>query len=184
MRELGGTPILAQAINGRNVFRKLLAMTEAEPPVPTPVFLDFSEVEVATASFLRESVLAFRDAVRGRRSNLYPIVANTNEAVRDELVEVLRFRGDVLMVCTLENSGVVSDLAPLGELDPKQRLTFELVSRHGETDAGELMRLHGDNETVQRTAWNNRLAALAGLGLVMEISQGRAKRYKPLLLGT
>lgn len=39
---------------------KLLVAVGAEPERPEPVFLNFAGVEVATASFLRESVLAFR----------------------------------------------------------------------------------------------------------------------------
>ena len=45
------------------------------------------------------------------------------------------------------------------------------------------MRVHGKNERVQQTAWNNRLSALASLGVVIEFSEGRAKRYRPLLAG-
>jgi len=184
MAELGGGAILGQAVMGRAVFRKLLEITEREPPGPEPIFLDFSGVYVATASFLRESALAFRDTTRGRHSNLYPVIANANDAVREELLELLRPRGEVLMTCRLEESGSATNVMPLGDLDPKQKLTFDLVCRHGETDAGELMRLHGDSESVQRTAWNNRLNALASLGLVAEVSQGRTKRYRPLLVGS
>jgi hypothetical protein len=43
------------------------------------------------------------------------------------------------------------------------------------------MRMYGKKEkTTAQTAWNNRLSALATLGLVVELSQGRAKRYRPL----
>ncbi len=74
---------------------------------------------------------------------------------------------------------------PLGELDPKQRLTFDLVHERGETDAGALMRDFGESEGVKHTtAWNNRLASLAALGLIIEQSQGRSKRYRPLFEGT
>ena len=69
----------------------------------------------------------------------------------------------------------------VGELDPKQKLTFDLVRQLRETDAAELMRDHGESEkTTVQTAWNNRLASLANLGLVVEMSQGRSKRYRPL----
>jgi len=72
-------------------------------------------------------------------------------------------------------------LLETGKLDPKQRLTFELVHERGETDASELMRAYGDREHLRHTtAWNNRLAALVGRGLLMEITQGRAKRYRPI----
>ena len=139
---------------------------------------------MATASFLRESVLAFRDLVRGRRSTFYPVVANANDAVRDELVELMRARGDVLMACALDAHGGVTEVGLIGDLDPKQRMTFDIVREHGETDAGELMRTYGESEGLKHTtAWNNRLAALAARGLLMEVSQGRAKRYRPLFEG-
>jgi hypothetical protein len=36
---------------------------------------------------------------------------------------------------------------------------------------------------VKQTAWNNRLSALAMSGLVVELSEGRSKRYKPMFEG-
>lgn len=179
--ELCGTPVLAGALSGRTTLNRLLDATASEANTPEPVFLDFSGIEVATASFLRESVLAFRDIVRGRRSHYYPIVANASEVVQDELIELLKPRGGVLMTCALTDAGVVNGSTLLGELDPKQRMTFELVCERGETDAGALMREYGESEGVKHTtAWNNRLASLAALGLIVELSQGRAKRYRPL----
>ena len=184
LRDLCDSAVLAGALNGRATLNRLLAESTSEPSGPEPVFLDFSGIDVATASFLRESVLAFRDIVRGRRSQFYPVVANASEVVRDELMELLRPRGDVLMTCILSGGGAVVEASPMGELDPKQRLTFDLVHTHGETDAGALMREYGKSEGVRHTtAWNNRLASLAALGLVIEQSQGRAKRYRPLFEG-
>lgn len=183
MHELdGNASVLAGAPRGRKVFARLLEATSQEPSWPSPVFLDFSDVEVATASFLRETVLAFRDTVRGRRSNLYPVVANAAELVLEELRILVRSCGDVLLACSLDAEGVASNPRLIGELDPKQQITFDLVRQRGETDAAELMREHNNpSEIKHQTGWNNRLAALAGLGLIVELSQGRAKRYRPLL---
>jgi len=177
-----GSTVLAGALGGKAAFEALLSELSAEPGEPETVFVDFAHVEVATASFLRESVLALRDYLRSRRSNHYPIVANANSVVLEELVELLRPRGDAVMTCSLDARNEVSALVPIGILDPKQRQTFELVLKHGETDAGTLMRLYGESEgTKHTTAWNNRLASLATLGLVIEQANGRAKRYRPLL---
>lgn len=184
LEEIGKNTVLAGALNGKAALGRLMEATVTEPDEPEPVFLDFSGVDVATASFLRESVLAFRDIVRRRRSGFYPVIANANEAVRDELLELLRPRGDVFMACTLGEGDSVIEATLLGELDPKQRMTFDLVREHGETDAGELMREYGQSEKLRHaTAWNNRLASLAALGLVVELSEGRAKRYRPLFNG-
>lgn len=178
---LGGGPILTGAVNGRVMLGRLIAAATPEPQWPQPAFLDFSAVEVATASYLRESVLAFRDLVRGRRSTFYPVIANANNDLRDELAELMRTRGDVLITCTLNADDGVAEIGLIGDLDPKQRITFDLVHEHGETDAGELMRAYGESEGLKHTtAWNNRLSALAARGLLMEISRGRAKRYRPI----
>lgn len=177
----GDGRILAGAINGRRVLAKLLERTGRDPRQPEMVFLDFTGVEVATASFLRESVLSFRDAVRGHRTNLYPVIVNTNELVGDELKVLMEARGDVLMLCSLDASDAPCEPYLIGELDPKQRMTFDLVQQRRETRAAELMHEYGEREkTTVQTAWNNRLATLANLGLVVELSQGRSKSYRPL----
>jgi hypothetical protein len=180
-----GSKVLAGALAGRELLTALLAATATEPALPEPLFLDFRDVEVATASYLREGIIAFREVVRGRRSNFYPVITNPNEMVRDELIELMRSRKEVFMTCVLDANGRVVTSALIGDLDPKQRMTFDLVQERGETDAGELMRDYGKSEqTTSQTAWNNRLTSLAALGLVVEISQGRNKRYKPLFQGT
>jgi hypothetical protein len=176
-----GSSVLAGKQAGQRVFTKLVEATAEPPQTPQALFLDFTGVEVATASFLRESILAFRDHIRGRRSHYYPVVANANETVQDELLELLRSRGGALMACTLSGNDTVTEPMLVGELEPKQRMTFDLVAKHGETDAGQLMRDHAD--TRHATAWNNRLSSLAALGLVMEVAQGRSKRYRRLFGG-
>lgn len=178
----GDRKVLAGAPHGRKVFGRMMENTSQEPDTAEPAFLDFSGVEVATASFLRETVLAFRDAVRRRRSNLYPVVANASSVIVDELAVLTAADNDVVVTCLLDDNKEPREPRIIGELDPKQRITFDLVRKRGETDAAELLREHGDDEEsrVTQTAWNNRLSSLASRGLVVELSQGRAKRYRPL----
>lgn len=184
VREIvNNNPVLAGATTGRRVLARLMELTTTEPFDPTPVFLDFSDIDVATASFLREAVLAFRNEVRRRRSNFYPVVANANDLIVEELRALVLPQGDVLMVCKLDRKDHVVESGLVGELDPKQRITFELVRERGTTNAAELMRGQNEEDGPKvQTAWNNRLAALANLGLIIEQSQGRAKRYRPLFL--
>jgi hypothetical protein len=175
--------VLSGALRGQQLLAKLLSILANEPAGPEAVFLDFAGIEAATASYLRESILAFRDMARARRSNIYPVVANANEIVYEDLSEVVRARGGVLLTCVLNAKGQVSEPRVIGELDPKQQLTFNLVKELGSTDAVTL-REHSGETSVVPTAWNNRLAALVGLGLIVEdASSGRTKRYRPLLQG-
>jgi hypothetical protein len=173
------TGILAGAINGQKALTNMLERINDEPEKPEELFLDFSGVQVATASFLREAVFAFREKVRGHRSNFYPVVANANSTVEDELKVLVQSDNSVLMLCGLDRNGKPHKAHLVGNLDPKQRLTFDLVQK-GVTDAGHLMREHGETEKVKQTAWNNRLAALTALGLVVEMNTGRTKKYRPL----
>ncbi len=179
--KLAGGTILSGAPSGRQLYAKLVELLPSEPADPQPLFLDFSKVEVATASFLRESVLAFRTFVRGRKSNFYPAVANAGVDVIDELVELVVPRSDVLMTCTLGDTGEILRCRHIGKLDPMQQLTFDLVNRHGETTAARLMEI--EKSEVKATAWNNRLASLSSIGLICEQSHGRTKTYKPMFAG-
>lgn len=182
MRDLVDSDVLAGALKGRKVLGLLLERIDREPEEPKPMYLDFAGVEVATASFLRECVLEFRGIVRRRWTNCYPVVANANDTIAEELSVLLEPQRDLLMLCTLNEDGAPCASRLLGELEPKQRITFELVRKLGEADAGELLRTANGSEEVGQTAWNNRLASLSRLGLLMETSHGRAKRYRPLPL--
>jgi len=178
-----GNEILSGAITGRNALGKLLDIIDKKIGEPEIVFIDFGGIEVATASFLRECVLEFRNTVRRRWPQYYPVIANANDVIIEELSILLESQRDVLMICTLDKNGKVTSSYIIGSLDPKQKVTYELVNKRGETDASELMRNSADSDLVGQTAWNNRLASLTKLGLLVELSQGRAKRYRPLFLG-
>jgi hypothetical protein len=184
MMEVGGAAVLAGAINGQKGFARLVERVGPEPAAPTPLFLDFAAVDVASASYLRESVISFRDYIRKTKPRYYPVVANAKDAVKDDLRELTKAGRDVVMTCRLDRRGRISNPAPLGVLEPKQQMTFDLVRKYGETDATQLMEEYGKSEdTKSTTAWNNRLAGLANLGLVIVESHGRVKRYRPLFKG-
>ena len=183
LKSLIGSDVPAGALYGREILRLLLGRLKGEPAKPEVMYLDFAGIEVATASFLRECILEFKESVRRRWPNYYPVIANANEAIAEELLILLTPQRDVLMLCSLDEAGSPSCPRLLGDLEPKQRVTFEMVRNLGEADARELMRDSRRSESVGQTAWNNRLAKLARNGLLMELSHGRAKRYRPLPLG-
>jgi hypothetical protein len=132
-----------------------------------------------TAAKAFESIFTLTRELLYRRSNYYPVIANPNETVRDELTELAVARGEVLMTCEVDDEGILRSTATIGNLDPKQKITFDVVSQRRETDAGELMRENSEG-LKHATAWNNRLSSLAAMGLIIEITRGRSKRYRPL----
>jgi hypothetical protein len=173
-------PILAGRLDGKRMFLRVLeelpAFTE-----PTIVVLDFAGVELATSSFLSEAVPPLREHLRLRRPPAYVVAANLNAKVREELDELLIRTGDVLLTCQISSTGEVTDTQLAGTLEPKLLETLELVRRRGETSAVELHSDATDSDGIGPTGWNNRLAALASKSLILEVPQGRTKKYRPIL---
>jgi hypothetical protein len=178
----GGDGILAGAGVGRRTCAALLQATGVTRE-PTICLLDFQNVAFASASFLREAILRLRDAARAQDSPIYPVVANASEAVREELDDLLRRDGDAMPACRIGEDGVPVEPEVLGELEPKQRHAFDLIREAGEADVATLQSLDRSGESIGHTAWNNRLAALAAKGVVIESQHGRTKRYRPVLPG-
>ena len=178
----GFEPVLSGAINGKTAFATMVKEIGQEPSDPIVLYLDFANVSVATASYLRESVFALKAYLRNIGSKFYPVAANVNESVYDELLTIAHAKNDAIISCNLSTQGVVSDISLIGQLDPKQQMTFDLVNELQDTDAGSLMKQYGEREQVTgTTAWNNRLAGPAARGLIREFTRGRAKYYRPVL---
>lgn len=171
--------VLAGAVDGKKVFSALVAATTTSGQ-PQVCFLDFCDVTVATTSFLRESIIAYRNHARTHWNTVYPVVANLGNSVLEELEYFLRDQGDALVICKLGAGEQTSDVQVLGRLDGKQEITLRAVIQEGDVDASTLAERYNE-EGVLTTAWNNRLAALAAKGLVIESSSGRGKRYRPVL---
>lgn len=174
----GGAPVLSGAQAGRQLLGKLVAAARPSAE-PEPVYLDFDGVTVATASFLREGVTAFRDHVRATLPGLYPVIANASPSVSEELEFFLRHRKDAMWSCRLTPAGEVRDPKILGELDEAHRSTFDLVARLGTASAPSLAAQSRENLTP--TAWNNRLSSLAARGLLIERRSGKTKTFAPVL---
>lgn len=178
--DISGSSQLGGAIPGKHMLSRLLGKVVEHPINPQPVFLDFQGIEIATASYIRESVFEFKTMMRSRRSTLYPVIANASEIVLDEVREIARSMNDVIVTCDLENM-VVKNVQIVGQLDPKQKMTFDAVLKIKEADASMLMEQYGNQEqTTRTTAWNNRLSNLAMSGLLREFPRGRSKTYRPL----
>lgn len=170
---------LAGTAMGRQMLAKLIAET-CPVTTPTVAYLDFKGVDIATGSFLREAVLGFRDFSRNAIGTLYPVVANANAVIEDELSVYLKGRNDAIWACELSENDTTSHPHVLGELDAAQMRTLQLISKHHPISAPELAKLRPD-EGIGTTAWNNRLATLSAKGILMEVKQGKAKLFTPVM---
>ncbi|MCY4641147.1 MAG: hypothetical protein OXC41_00360 [Gammaproteobacteria bacterium] len=172
--------VLAGSLDGQKAFADLLQDTKisAEPEV---YFLDFASIDVATTSFLRDSVVAYRNHARSTWHSIYPVCANLSPHVYEEFHSFLTSRGDAFVICSLDSEERIDNVEIIGKVDGKQAVALRGVLDLGEVDAQSL-RAHM-RENVAPTAWNNRLGALVAKGILIEIGSGRNKRYRPVLEG-
>jgi hypothetical protein len=180
--ELGNGTVLAGAAHGAVVLSRLVAQVH-RTAVPAIIALDFSGVMVATGSFLRECVFGFREYCRRSQPNLYPVVANLNETVLEELRDLLKNRRQALVCCVLEGEDAIVDPRVEGVLEEKQLVTLDAVLASGEADAASLAERFASTDKIGLTGWNNRLASLATEGILIEARIGRAKKYRPVVEG-
>lgn len=181
--QISDSPVLAGAVNGKIAFAEMIKGIPDDSVVPQPLFLDFGGIDVATASYIRESVFSLKAYLRAKNSSYYPVVANANTDVWEEVSVIANAKNDVVVTCDLADDDTVTNVALIGNLDPKQQMTFELVLKFAEVDANYLMEKFGEAEkTKSTTAWNNRLASLASRGIIREYTKGRSKYYRPLLM--
>ena len=179
LKMMDGRSVLSGAMTGRRLLAALMSVTPP-PAAPTPAFLDFRGVEVATSSFLREAVIGFRDYTRLTLTDVYPVGANLAPAVLEELEFFLRARNDVFWVCDVDVNERASGARLLGDLDPAQRVTFDAVRQLGVVTAPELAARFSD-QSIGPTAWNNRLSSLAAKGVLVERKVGKTKSFSSLL---
>jgi hypothetical protein len=176
---VAGTDILAGAAKGLADLSILIGKLPFDSG-PHVVALDFQSIQVATSSYLREFVVGLRDYSRRNRPEVYPIVANANAIVTEELLVLLRDMRDALVVCDTADDQIIT-ARTLGVLDAKEKITLEAVLNSPEIDAVSLAAKPPDGECVSANAWSNRLAALVAKRIIIECRQGRKKTFAPVL---
>ena len=170
---------LAGSAMGRQMLATLIGETK---PVtePTVAYIDFAGIDIATGSFLREAVLGVRDFRRNAIGALYPVVANANAVIEEELSDYLKDRNDAIWACSLDSAELASQPHILGALDAAHQTTLKLLLEHRLISAPELARLR-PNEGIGVTAWSNRLATLTAKGIAMEFKSGKGKSFAPVM---
>jgi hypothetical protein len=176
VQEVSGKKVLSGAAAGQAIFPKLVAKL-GEEKQPATVAVDFSGIDVVTASCFREAFRAFRDYVR--RSRECPVIfTNATESILEEAQLLADHLGDAFVFAELRGK-VISAGIVIGRLEDKQVLTLKLLSNLGEADARQVQEKSGENTGT--TVWNNRLSALSSKGLLSERSEGRTKYYRPVI---
>lgn len=175
--KIAGSSILAGAAAGSAAQKRIMVALAGRPPKICA--LDCAGVEFASASFVREAVFGTRDALRRAGVSTQLVLVNAESVVQEEVLLVARALGSSVVHALMSPRGLAKPTL-LGELDEAQRETLDLVLRLGEATASDLV---AENPSVKPTAWNNRLTALVGRGVLTEGRRERHKVYRPVVKG-
>jgi len=173
-------PVLGGAVPGQNLLSKLIRLIPSVSD-PEPLFLNFENVRLATASYLREGIVYFKRHCRVAQPFIYPVVTNANKYILEDLTLALKGQNDAMVTCNLDHQNRISSIQVLGSLDSKQQFTIDVIRELGETDAISLSEKHRESENIGSTGWNNRLSALVAKGILLEVKRGRGKAYRFVL---
>ena len=171
-------PSLTGVSRARRLLTKLITWIATDSPKGT-LILDFCDVGDASASFLRESILAFRDYIRAYQPDLFPVLANLDGAVREEFDTLLKDRGEAILGCRLDASGVPIAPEVIGALNPGLRRTLDLIRERGQLT---LTDLRESSHQTKPTTWSNRIASLIKQGFVVPVQETNKRAYRFVLL--
>ena len=167
-------PSLTGVSRARRLLATLIAWTADHAPKGT-LILDFTGVDNASASFLREAILAFRDYVRAYQPEVFPVLANLTAEVSEEFGTLLKDRGEAMPGCRLDTFGAPVDAEVLGFLEPGLSRTLEMIRTRGQLALGDM-----PSET-KPTTWSNRIASLIRQGFVVPIRERNKRVYRFVL---
>jgi hypothetical protein len=159
-------PILAGSGRGSLAWPKV---QEAASQAPV-VYLDFTEVEVVTASYFRTAITplwAMEDLG-------VPVLANVAGECQEDIRLALEMRGHAVWQVLFGVDQAVTDPRILGTLDAELLSVLQSLLNRGPITAASIA---GQDQTVTRTAWNNRLAGLWRGRLLCRWKRGREHHY-------
>lgn len=170
-------PALTGVSRARQLLAKLIEWTATASPKGT-LILDFSDVGSASASFLRESILAFRDYARGYQPELFPVLANITPDMREEFATLLKARREAMPGCRLDAAGNPIEAEILGELEPGLNQTLETIRERGSVTLMDLRETSGETKA---TTWSNRIASLIRQGFIVPSPEPNKRVYRFVL---
>jgi len=145
------------------------------------LLLDFSGAN-ATASYLSQSVVKLLRMANAGELDRFFVFVGLNKHTKDDLEIVLRLQKmPALTVDFLSDLKNPRGPLVIGHLEPLYRELLDRVSAVSGTSAEELME-GAQDESIQKTAWLNRLAYLASQRLIRREKRARELFFKPVYM--
>jgi hypothetical protein len=168
---------LAGKLAGKRDYARLCELLTEEAP-GSVVFLDFAGVEHVSASWINAALVPLLTWAKDERNDLFPAICNVKKDWLDELVLVASYTRTCFLVA--QGSIPPRRAVLIGPLDPGQRSTLEAIIELQAATGAELNRQRPE-ESIEATAWNNRLKELYDKRLLRRERRGREQIYSPVV---
>jgi hypothetical protein len=178
LREVMGRDILAGKSDGIRDYPKLADAIE-DTPAAEIVVLDWSGIEIASASYFGSTFIPLlRMAIAGQLDR-YFVMTGLNNTCLDELRLVLEAQSLVALVGEWKQ-GAIKNAQVVGKLDAAYAETLVAVQHVQSASATQLFEQHQRGPKIGKTGWINRLANLHRLRLVRKQRVGRQYIFESL----
>jgi hypothetical protein len=179
-KQPGATDLLTGATLGQRhaaALRLMVLDQEEEQPV---VLLDFEGIKFVSSSYIKSAVLGLiRESViqGGVERYAFPVVSNVASEWKDELDIVCRSEELVALELARASGDSLLKVRLHGEADATLLRTLDTLKKVGRGTAAQLAEA-APGESINLTAWNNRLAELFRLRLAQRVKEGRFLVYE------
>jgi hypothetical protein len=138
------------------------------------VCFDWSEIEIATGSYLKAAYLPIFRVPHG-----VPILTSgVSREIREELELALETETRPIFLVEKVGGGRRTELSLIGHLDEAYRRTLGALIERGHASASELhTESFGKSPQIGKTAWINRLNRMYEMGLIRRNKLGKGYRY-------
>ena len=147
------------------------------------VILDFTEIESASASYLKRVLNPFFAPLsdpESFRREISPVATNIVSRDLREDIEAYLASSERVLILGKEAGDNIQYVDLLGTLDGAAADTFTELCNLKTATAAQLYERYKDRTTNQ-TAWNNRLAKLVEMRIARRYREGRSWIYQPSL---
>ena len=164
----------------------------------TVVAFDLEDIEFATTSFVKSSLLALyqsgrfstetatmspADAFGIPTYNVFPMIANANEELEALTDEIFGRRGFPFLSVNLDELGHPTEGRMLGFLDEALLRTMRNWRDSSQAVTAAELRSQFPEEKISQTAWSNRLNDLWRLRLLQRERRGKSWLYNLVIEG-
>ena len=182
-QKVTGLDTLVGKIGGIRDFPKFMS-AGAEAPDGSTVALDWSGIDLATASYFGSAVLPIIRMTMMGDLDRYFVFVGVNQTSLDELKLVLEFNELVVLLGDLDRSGGVRNLRVLGKLESPYAETLTAIQEVESTSASALHKQqHRTGTRIGKTGWVNRLSHLYRLRLLKKHKVGRELVFETVQKG-